>query len=418
MAGFTNSTLIVPRGSSNLNPYDIKISESQIPESIPNNHVVIRVERFGFSANNVTYQAFGEHPHFRYFEFHYSPEALDKYGVIPVWGYGTVVASTVGTISTGERVFGYFGMSKYLLLPIDTLDLNAHNFYVVRSHLTKDRRPYNQITRCAADPLYKEATEDLAMIYRPLFWTAFWCEDWLFSGTKVPFSGASTILISSASSKTAFCFAHLLGRRRISLQGTSIRIIGLTSKKNRDFTQSLQLYDQVITYDEVTKKQLPTGDGKWVYVDLTANEAINSKVVNVLGPILVRYVNLGVTSVAPNSDRKNAALGGSLGITSSSPRDGSTPEMFFMPEWLSERRKLLTVKQIAAMQYHAWTELMGQCGPWIRVKRTWGTKKVAEEYRELAENGVGPENGLIWSLWNEGDIAKNSASAKTIPSKL
>jgi hypothetical protein len=39
-----------------------------------------------------------------------------------------------------------------------------------------DRRPYNQLMRCSVDPQYNPSPEieDLTMLYRPLFWTAFW----------------------------------------------------------------------------------------------------------------------------------------------------------------------------------------------------------------------------------------------------
>ncbi len=36
------------------------------PAYIPDNHILLRVDRFGFSANNITYQALGEHPRYRY----------------------------------------------------------------------------------------------------------------------------------------------------------------------------------------------------------------------------------------------------------------------------------------------------------------------------------------------------------------
>lgn len=62
-----NVSLCVPRASSGLDPTQPVIAVSpHSPHEIPPNHVVIRVDRFGFSANNVTYQALGEAPNFRY----------------------------------------------------------------------------------------------------------------------------------------------------------------------------------------------------------------------------------------------------------------------------------------------------------------------------------------------------------------
>jgi hypothetical protein len=61
-----NISLVVSRPSSGL---DLKVPvlvAEKLPTSIPANYIVIKVDRFGFSTNNVTYQALGEHPHFRY----------------------------------------------------------------------------------------------------------------------------------------------------------------------------------------------------------------------------------------------------------------------------------------------------------------------------------------------------------------
>ena len=61
-----NITLSSPRPSSGQDPNAPIIAVSSKPIDCPPNHVIVRVDRFGFSANNVTYQALGEHPHFRY----------------------------------------------------------------------------------------------------------------------------------------------------------------------------------------------------------------------------------------------------------------------------------------------------------------------------------------------------------------
>lgn len=72
----TNTTLCSPRPStltaagSNKNPGPDPTQPTLVTTpldgaSLAPNHILIRVDHFGFSANNVTYQALGEHPHFR-----------------------------------------------------------------------------------------------------------------------------------------------------------------------------------------------------------------------------------------------------------------------------------------------------------------------------------------------------------------
>ena len=61
-----NLTLAVPRLSSFPRPQVSSVLVSHPnPAQLPPNHVLVRVDRFGFTANNISYQALGEVPHFR-----------------------------------------------------------------------------------------------------------------------------------------------------------------------------------------------------------------------------------------------------------------------------------------------------------------------------------------------------------------
>ena len=64
-----NVTLCLPRPSAakskEIQRDPIVVRTTLDVSNIPENHIVIQVDKFGFSANNITYQALGEHPHFR-----------------------------------------------------------------------------------------------------------------------------------------------------------------------------------------------------------------------------------------------------------------------------------------------------------------------------------------------------------------
>src|SRR3954463_14501134 len=79
-------------------------------ESVADGEVQLQVDRFGLSANNVTYGAFGDA--MSYWAFF--PAADDGWGRVPVWGFGDVVASGVEEIEPGERFYGYFPMSSHV----------------------------------------------------------------------------------------------------------------------------------------------------------------------------------------------------------------------------------------------------------------------------------------------------------------
>ncbi|TFK34429.1 hypothetical protein BDQ12DRAFT_656785 [Crucibulum laeve] len=422
----SNLTLCSPRPSSGLGTNKPVIASSSLPEHCPSNFVLIKVERFGFSANNITYQALGEHPHFRYFDFHASPLTTDvsseSHGVIPVWGFGTVVKSGHPKVELGEKVYGYSAPARYILVEVSPSDINKFAFYVPRAHLPADRRPYNQILRCATDTHYNPSPlgEDLTMLYRPLFWTSFWCEDWLHTSG---YRGVSTILISSASSKTAFCLAYVIGKRiRKGELSKDVKIIGLTSKRNTEFTKGLGLYHEVVDYDTFTSFRSFQGekDSRWLYIDVAGNEDLNKKIFShFASPYtgkLVACISLGLTSLSPSSSNASS-INWSTNTSPSPSSSGSETssstspfwpqvEQFFMPEWLDVRKFQLSIKEIFRQQQEAWNELMTDCIGWVQLERVYGVDGVLQAYERLAKEGLGPDKGQIWSLWDEDNRPK------------
>ncbi|KAF8155594.1 hypothetical protein B0H34DRAFT_502730 [Crassisporium funariophilum] len=422
----TNISLCSPRSSSGQDPNTPVIVVSPKPIFCPANHVLIKVDRFGFSANNITYQALGEHPHFRYFDFHAAPDSKQDsvssktHGLIPVWGFGTVAKSGHAKIQEGERVYGYFAPTRYFLVPISPNDVNKFAFYVSRPHLPSDRRPYNQILRCASDPQYTPSpiAEDLTMLYRPLFWTSFWCEDWIHSSNYR--GGVSTILISSASSKTAFCLAYLIRKRiRHGEISRNTKIIGLTSKRNVGFTKRLGLYHEVLEYDSFVSAAAFQGsqNSRWLYVDVAGNDDLNKRInayfASPYTAKLAAIISLGLTNLSPSSTEVSSmAWSTNTFTTSESPTTNSSKsqstnsfwpqvEHFFMPEWLNVRRHQLPVTEIFSRQNQAWKELMVDCTGWVELERMYGAAIVKSAYLRLAKEGLGPDKGLIWSMWDE-----------------
>ena len=174
MSTEVNISLCLPHPWSDQDPNTPVLIVSAKPLDCPPNHVLIKVDRFGFSANNITYQALGEHPHFRwacltlisisiinchrYFDFHPAPECKESsaspkmHGLIPVWGFGTIAKSSHPKIQDGKRVYGYFAPTRYLLVALSSSDVNKFSFYVSRPHLpagtfNKWSRSHNPLKR-------------------------------------------------------------------------------------------------------------------------------------------------------------------------------------------------------------------------------------------------------------------------------
>jgi len=69
--------------------------------------VRVRVDAFALTANNVTYAAFGEAMHY----WQFFPAREEGWGIVPVWGFGTVVQSLHPGVAVGERLWGYWPMA-------------------------------------------------------------------------------------------------------------------------------------------------------------------------------------------------------------------------------------------------------------------------------------------------------------------
>ncbi|MBC7415997.1 MAG: DUF2855 family protein, partial [Herminiimonas sp.] len=190
--------------------------------------VLVKVDKFAFTSNNVTYAAFGEAmSYWRFFP------AEEGWGRIPVWGFGEVVASQCDTVTVGQRFYGYFPMSSYVVLQPGRV--TDSSFFDAADHRKELHPLYNQYMLTSTDPGYDADRESEIALLRPLFITSFMIDDFLADNA---FFGARAVVLSSASSKTAYGLAHLLAQRGID----QCEVIGLTSPGNVAFTESLGCY--------------------------------------------------------------------------------------------------------------------------------------------------------------------------------
>ncbi|MCZ9677376.1 DUF2855 family protein, partial [Pseudomonas aeruginosa] len=210
------------------------------PEALAEGQALLAVGEFALTANNVTYAALGDA--LRYWEFFPAGEGL---GIVPVWGFAEVLASRCPGVEPGERFYGYYPMASHLL--VAPAQVRGSGFVDASEHRRNLPSVYNQYLRCSSDPLYRASDEALQMLLRPLFTTSFLLDDFL---AEHAFFGATDLLLSSASSKTAIGLAFLLQRNRAQ-RGQDYRIVGLTSAGNRAFVEGLGCYDEVLAYDRL-----------------------------------------------------------------------------------------------------------------------------------------------------------------------
>jgi hypothetical protein len=321
----------------------------------------LAVQRFGFSANNITYAVFGDL--MGYWTFF---PAEDGWGRVPVWGFAEVADANGTGLVDGELVFGYLPMGAELV--VTPTRVNDHNFTDATPHRSPLPAAYNSYSRCSADPVYDESTEALQMLLRPLFMTDFVLDDWLADND---FHGAEVAVLSSASSKTAFGLAHLLSRR-----GERPEVVGLTSSGNVDFVTGLGVYDRVSSYDDVEGlADVPT-----VFVDMAGDAEVR------------RRVHEGVASLTAS-----VTVGGTHWdrIGGDGPLPGPQPALFFAPDQMAKRREDWGPGGVEQRFAVAWEDFLPVVTDWITVEERDGADAIERTYREVLDGEADPSVAFV-----------------------
>ena len=327
---------------------------------------LLRVDAFAFTANNVTYAVAGDM--MSYWDFF---PAEPGWGRVPVWGFGDVIASRCEDVKEGSRVFGYLPMSTHLLVEPDRI---ANGSFVDGSEHRRALPPvYNQYISTAQDPGYSAAHEDEQMLLRPLFMTAFMLDDFLAADA---FFGARAVVLSSASSKTAFGLAFLLHKR------AGVEVIGLTSAGNVAFVEGLGCYDRVVTYDRVAS--LPA-DLPAAFVDMAGNGAVVSAVHHHFRDNLKHSAIVGLTHWGQRA--------------SADDLPGAAPALFFAPTQIQKRSREWGPEGLQQRYGAAWTDFLGFTQKRLRVVHGRGEADVERVYLETLAGKVSPDEGHILSLW-------------------
>jgi len=344
---------------------DRRFAHASEPELRPG-QVLLRVDRFGFSANNVTYAALGET--MRYWDFFPAP---DGWGKLPVWGYADVVRSECGGVTEDERIFGYLPIATHVV--VQPGDLTPARFLDASPHRADLPGVYQRYGRVAADPGHDPAHEDEHAIWRPLFMTSFGAADYLAENDLF---GATRVVCSSASSKTALGIAHLLSRSRPS----GCLVTGLTSPANAGFCADVGYYDEVLTYAELDS--LPR-DRQVLFVDLAGDDGLRRRLSEHLGDGLAQTCVIGAT----HWQRRRGGT----------PLGGGDSRFFFLPPWIEKRRADWGAGGFARAYDEAWGAFQ-RTTTWMRIVHGRGPEAIDAVYAELVEGNVDPRVGHMLSL--------------------
>ena len=341
-------------------------------EPLAPGQVRVRVDRFALTSNNITYAAFGEA--MRYWDFY--PTGNPATGCIPVWGFATVAESLCEGVAIGERLYGYWPMADEAVLTPVRVD--AAGFVDGAPHRRELHPVYNQVRFTRADSGWRADREPEQALLQPLFTTAFLIDDFLADNG---FFGAAQVVLSSASSKTAYGTAFCLAQR------PGLAVVGLTSEGNKAFTASLGCYTRVVGYGEVTTA-LDAGTPT-VYVDMSGSTEVRRAVHGHFGEQLVYSCAVGGT----HWDDLSAGGGERL--------PGAKPTLFFAPAQIKKRHADWGAAGLAQRIAAAWNAFLARVGdpasPWLRVVEGRGRDAVAATYATLVDGRIDPRDGHMLS---------------------
>lgn len=341
--------------------------ETRVRPELADGEVLLALDRFSLTTNNITYAAYGDAIGY----WQVFPTGRESYGMMPVWGFADVAASRAAGIEVGARVFGYFPMADHLVVQAEKVSRGGFADAAPWRRAVPDI--YNRYVLCAADTNYSAELENPEVLFRPLFITSYTAVDFL---RDHDFFGAKQIVVSSASSKTAYGAAWCM-------EADDIRLVALTGRGNQAFVEGLRAYHDVCGYDDIETlpATLPT-----LYLDLAGDPGLRRRVHAHFGAALTYDCLVGSTrgDAFPQQDPELIGPG---------------PVFFFAATCLDSHRDRGTLRafyeRFFADQRAFFERVVDPAAPWIRIVEHQGLDQAAAVVRALADGRSNPAEGAV-----------------------
>jgi hypothetical protein len=314
--------------------------------------VLVEIERFSMTANNITYGVVGDQlGYWRFF-----PDA-GEWGRIPVWGFARVVATRAEGVAQGLRLYGFWPMSTHF---VTRMRVAGSGFVDASEHRAALPPAYNRYEIAPETP-----RDDYLALLRPLFTTSFLLDDYLAG-----IAPDATAVLSSASSRTALGLAWMLKAR-------GAPGVALTSQRNRAFVEGLGLYSRTVTYDAVEAMEIA---GQVAFVDMAGDASVRAAVHRRFDARLIHSAIVGSTH--------HEARGGSGDLP------GPKPSFFFAPDRLVARRRDWGVDVLWERIDEAMSRFIDD-SDWLHVERHHGPEALVRVYASVLSGTAGPDAGHV-----------------------
>ena len=338
--------------------------------SIDEGQILVKIDRFAYTANNITYAATGDV--IRYWEFFPAAgDTQDHMGVIPVWGFADVIESKAEGIPVGDRIYGYFPPTAHLKM--NPIKVQHERFFEGAEHRRTLPMGYNLYRRVNNESNYsREFDNDRALLF-PLYLTSYCLWDSLQDQS---WFGAKQVLVLSASSKTSIGLGYALQRDK-----ESPKAIGVTSTRNLETVKNLGIWDEVTAYDQIDQMDptIPT-----VIVDMSGNNEVLVALHNHFGEQMMFTLKVGLTHWAkanPNAGTNN-----------------KRSKFFFAPAHIEKRFQDWGPAGFDERVNRFFMEAVQKSKNWLEYNEMDGLEALAKVHPEVCKGTRSPKEGIIIKL--------------------
>lgn len=322
--------------------------------------VRLALEKFGLTGNNLSYARFGDGGVPYWNSFPGPPE----FGRVPLWSFVRVVESRNADIPVGSRYFGYVPMTSHHtaqaeVTPRGFLDTSPQRAFLHPWYLTFQH---------VGEP---DDLDDVRALMRPMFPASFNLAGLV---ERQAAHGAKSLIITSASCKTAIGLADELRARRV-----GIPAVGVTSAGNQAFVESLGIYDEVVTYDAIESAPVTspavlidfTGSAKW------------------LGVVYQHFA-------------RSLSYSALIGFTHPNPDDKAPPglpdpqpEFFFTPVIEDQAIAEQGADAYYSRYHESETRFLRRMASWLTIRGGRGPAELTDAFRCLLAGDQAPDVGRV-----------------------
>lgn len=312
--------------------------------------VVLRIDEFAHTANNVTYAQLGDSAGY-WTSF---PTTDLQWGRIPAWGNATVVYSRCRGVDVGERFYGFVPMASHVVMRPDRVGPEGFTDALdARAGVSPVYAWYR-----LGDVDVDDASAVLRPVFEPVFHLAF-----ALDAAIADRPGGGLVVITSASSKAGVATAHLLQQR-------GIDVVAVTSRRHLGFCRTVGCYVKVATYDD-----LPHLGGPLTVVDLAGDAAVVEAITDAV------------------DDASSLRAGLTHGVGPSGPG-----ALFSAPDQIVERTRRWGRVEFRRRLDERFASFTSWAAGRFEVTRTCGADALAAHHRELLQGHSDPAAAPLHSL--------------------